>query len=176
MRRFEFTSKVTLNESVRVETYQIFNESVSVTDQAVKDAIDISSDADISKVEINSVQIIITPQSGNRVKVLSFGANIVFEGLVIPILKNQGFDVKIPDSPGEEVVLTDIETDAVLQLKRIINNYLSNINSNPFILNVVGETAFVLHDYINLGINFKIEFSTVYEECVEVYFGGDDCE
>lgn len=177
-RMFELTIYPYLNESFLVNESYSFEESGVVTADDIQDAAEISEEAQITQVEITSIRVILTPQEGNEISQLSIEANVITPNNdIIPILEPTPTIIDLPNQAGGELVLTDINSSAVFAIRQKVNDYLTGVDLSPFVLQVKGETTDFSEEKLILGVNVSVNFSVVYEECIEVPLGlgGEEC-
>ncbi|MEM6632774.1 MAG: hypothetical protein AAF694_24090 [Bacteroidota bacterium] len=177
-RLFELTIYPYFDQTFIVSESFRFDEAEQITEDKIENEIDLSEDAEIKTIEISAVRIIVTPQSGNEAEEIDFEAQIITpENDVIPMLDQNAISVKLPTESGEELVFTDIRSEAVLSMRQTANEYFTGFAVEPFVIRIQGETTDPSQENIRLNVNVVVDFSVVYEECIEVPTGagGEEC-
>ena len=175
-RSFEFVATIDLNETYLVDQTGAFNEAGIVTRNEVLDMIDIPETAEITDVNLESVEVkIVVLESNEAMGVLLSGS--VELGSSKPALFNN-FPVPLVAVNAPFIGINSLISEGVAGIRSKIEKYLEGSDTEPFEIHVSGDSSPSEGERIHVQILLKIKGTVKYNECMEVpYFmeGGDPC-
>ncbi len=176
-RLFHFVATINQSPTFTFDNTGPFVQSVVVTSDRIKAALDIPSDARITGVDIESLSLRVAVKPENRATAMSVtGVTInanqqrkpMFQNYLVPLA---GVNVPV-------IGLNALIEDGISELRGKLNGYVQNTDNTAFIIEVSGNSTPSAGQRVAIDLNLVVKATVKYDQCVEVpqlFSSGEDC-
>jgi len=176
-RLFHFVATINQSPTFTFDSTGPFVQSVVVTSDRIKAALDIPADARITGVDIESLSLRATVKSENKATAMRVTGVIItasqqskkmFENYIVPLV---GVNVPV-------IGLNALIDDGISELRGKLNGYVQNTDNTAFVIEVSGDSSPSSGQRVAIDLNLVVKATVKYDQCVEVpqlFSSGEEC-
>lgn len=181
-RLFKFQSNIDLAKLYTFDKTGPTQESATITEEQIRSAVDIPSDAKVTKVNIETLSLRIRIKEGNEATSLRIKGFINDASSKTKIWDDDKISPPIisPDYTilGKKIGINGLIESGINKLKSKIEGFIKQNDFGSFVLNVEVDSYPSSGNRIAMDIQIIIKATIEYEQCVEVWDGldaGEEC-
>jgi hypothetical protein len=175
-RKFEFAPMINLEKTYMVDQTGAFNETATISREDVLDLLDIPETAEIKDVYIESIAVKVIILENNAASAVLLSGKVQLGSSKPALFNDYPAPLVLVDDPW--IGLNSLISEGVSGIKAKIEGYLEGSDTEPFDIELSGDSSPTSGNRIHVRILLKITGTVKYFDCMEVPFfveGGDPC-
>ncbi|GBD92277.1 hypothetical protein BMS3Abin04_03012 [bacterium BMS3Abin04] len=181
-RLFKFQSNIDLAKLYTFDKTGPTQESATITEEQIRSALDLPSDAKVTKVNIETLSLRIKLNDGNEATLLRIKGfiNDASSNTKIWDVDQISPPIISPDASifGQKIGINGLIETGINKLKSKIEGFIKRNDFGSFVINVEVDSSPFSGRRIAMDIEIVIQATIEYEQCVEVWDGldaGEEC-
>jgi hypothetical protein len=161
---FEFVGTINTETTYLVDNSGSFNESAQVVMGEFIDSLDIPENSQLGDVNIESLAVMVEPLDGNQASSVYVSGNVNIGGDILTLFNN----FQVTSTNGSWMSITGLAQSGIVAVKDKFQQYLDDINSDPFTVSASGYSAPAAGSRVHARITIQITSTVKYTQKADV--------